>query len=105
MTEFSFKGFSLNPSVTLGATGYSNSYASNSTFYTPHSSCGGYQAGPPTPTNNVSLANQALFRKNVDGALDFRFPTPEKSFTPPRRLRLGEKLKHVMEVQAIYEYV
>jgi len=104
-TEFSFKGFSLLPSLTLGATGYSNSYAANSTTYTPNSACGGYQACPPTPTNNVTLANQALFRKDADFTLDFRVPTLERIFTPPKRLHLGEKLKHVMELEAIYEYV
>src|SRR5207244_610871 len=105
MTEFNFKGFSLNPSMTFGATGYSDSYGTNSTFYTPLSSCGGYQACPPTPTNLVSLANQPLFRKDADFRLDFRLPTLEKVFTPSKRLHLGEKLKHVMEAQATYEYV
>jgi LPS-assembly protein len=105
MTEFSFKGFSLNPSVTLGATGYSNSYATNTTTYAANGFCGGYQACPPTPTNNVTLANQALFRKDADFVLDFRTPTLERIFTPPKRFHLGEKLKHVMELQATYEYV
>ncbi len=105
MTEFNFKGFSLNPSMTFGATGYSNSYATNSTSYTPLSSCGGYQACPPTPTNTVTLANQAIFRRDADFTLDFRLPTLERIFTPPKRLHLGEKLKHVMEAGATYEYV
>ncbi|MFL6451717.1 MAG: LPS-assembly protein LptD [Bryobacteraceae bacterium] len=105
MTEFNFKGFSLNPSMTLGATGYSNSYATNSTFYTPVSFCGGYQSCSPTPTNNVSLANRAIFRKDADFTVDFRAPTLERVFTPPKRAHLGEKLKHVMEFQATYEYV
>lgn len=105
MTEFSYKGFSLNPSITFGATGYSNSYATNSTSYTPVSSCGGYQACTPTPTNAVTLSNQALFRKDADFTLDFRLPTLERVFTPPKRIHLGEKLKHVVEAQATYEYV
>jgi LPS-assembly protein len=105
MTQFSFKGFSLIPSITLGATTYTNTYATNSTTYTPVSQCGGYQACPPNPTNNVSLAGSGLFRKNADFVLDFRVPSVQRVFIPPKWTHLGEKVKHVIEAQATYEYV
>ncbi len=104
MTEFNFKGFSLNPSVSFGATGYTNSFSTNSTTYTPEAFCG-YPTCAPASTNNVALAGAALFRKNADFVLDFRPPSIERVFTPPKWLHLGEKVKHVAEVQATYEYV
>ena len=104
-TAFSFKGFSLNPSITFGATDYTNSYATNNTTYTPVSSCGGYPTCPPNPTVSVSLANSNLFRKDADFVLDFRLPPIERIYNPPKWLHLGGKMKHVVEAEATYEYV
>lgn len=105
MTAFNFKGFSLNPAITFGATDYGNSYAVNTTTYTPTTSCGGYPVCPPAPTSTVSLAGANLFRKDADFTLDFRLPVLERVFTPPKWLHLGTKVKHVIEGQATYEYV
>ena len=105
MTEFNFKGFSLNPSITFGATGYTNSYSTNSTFYTPQASCYPYPNCPPNPTNTVALANTGLFRRDVDFVLDFRLPSIQRIYTPPAWMHLGGKIKHVAEAQATYEYV
>ncbi|MGI9074884.1 MAG: LPS-assembly protein LptD [Bryobacteraceae bacterium] len=105
MTAFNFKGFSLVPSVTLGATDYGKSYSVNTTTYTPVTSCGPYSSCPPTPAVNVLLSNSNLFRKNADFALDLSLPTLEKVYIPPKWLHLGKKLKHVIEGQASYEYV
>jgi LPS-assembly protein len=105
MTEFNFKGFSLNPSITFGATGYTNSYAANSTSYTPETSCNGYPTCPPNPTNTIALADTGLFRKHADFVLDFRPPAIQRIFTPPNWMRLGGKIKHVAEAQATYEYI
>ncbi len=104
MTEFNFKGFSLNPSITLGATDYGNSYAVNTTTYTPISSCGGYPTCSPSPTTTVQLGSGNLFRKDLDFVLDLRPPTIERVFTTPKWLHLG-KVKHVVEAEATYEYV
>lgn len=103
-TAFSFKGFSLTPSITFGATDYGNSYATNTTTYQPSNSCG-ISSCPPTPVVNVALANANLFRKDADFVLDFRPPSLERIYTPPSWLHLGKKLKHVIEAQATYEYV
>lgn len=94
MTEFSFKGFSLNPSVTFGATNYSNSYGVNTTTYSG-----------TTPTSTVTLANANLFRKDVDLLVEFRVPTLERVFQPPKWLHLGTLVKHVVEVGGNYEYL
>jgi len=109
-TEFSFKGFSLMPSINLGATDYGNSYTRNTTFYTPSlpaSFCNGYANCAPDSTTNVALAGSNLFRKDADFLLDFRPPAIERVFTPPKWLHLGAgtKLKHVFEAEATYEYV
>lgn len=85
-TAFDFKGFSLNPSLTLGATDYGKSYSANS--------------GP-----DIQVANTNLFRKDADFVLDFRPPPLEKVFVPAKWLHLGEKVKHVVEVDATYEYL
>jgi LPS-assembly protein len=105
MTEFNFKGFSLNPSITFGATGYTNSYATNNTSYTPETYCGGYPTCPPNPTIAAALANTGLFRRDADFVLDFRGPSIQRIFTPPSWMHLGGKIKHVAEAQATYEYV
>jgi LPS-assembly protein len=104
-TAFSFKGFSLEPSVTFGATDYGNSYAVNSTSYTPVTGCGGYPSCPPNPTTTAALANANLFRKDADFMLDLRLPSIERIFTPPQWTHLGAKLKHVIEAEATYEYM
>ncbi len=101
MTEFSFKGFSLNPSITFGATDYSNAYRTNSTAFGVAGSCG----DPSCPVTTESLGYGNLFRKDADFTLDMRFPTLERVFTPPKWLHLGEKVKHVIEAEATYEYV
>lgn len=105
MTAFSFAGFSLSPAVTLGVTDYSNSYAVNSETYGPIVPCSYYSACPPNPTIDARLANSNLFRKDADFTLDFRTPSLERIYKPPKWLHLGTKLKHVIEVEAIYEYV
>ena len=105
MTEFNFKGFSLNPSLTLGATDYGNSYKTNTTTYTSVSSCGGYPTCSPSPTTTSVLANSNLFRKDADFIFDFRPPAIERIFTPAKWLHLGPKIKHVVEAEATYEYV
>jgi LPS-assembly protein len=105
MTQFSFKGFSLNPSITFGATAYSKSYATNSTTYTPVSFCGGYPTCPPAPTTFASLGNTNLFRRDADFVLDFRTPSLAKIFAPPKWLHVSGMLKHVIQVQATYEIV
>ena len=105
MTEFNFKGFSLNPSVSVGFTDYTNSYGTNSTTYAPVLSCGGYPSCPPTPANNVSLANANLFRKDLDIGIEFRAPSVERIYQPPKWLHLGTKLKHVVELGATYQYL
>ncbi|MBV8831934.1 MAG: LPS-assembly protein LptD [Acidobacteriaceae bacterium] len=104
-TEFSFKGFSLNPSFSFEGTDYTNSYATNTTTYTPQTSCNGYPTCPPTPTINAVLANANVFRHDADIALDFRPPALEKIYTPPAWMHIGAKLKHVIEADATYEYV
>src|SRR5581483_4742677 len=105
MTEFNWKGFSLNPSVTFGATDYGNYYSVNSTTYTPISSCGGYPSCPPNSSTTVALANGNFFRKDADFVVDLRFPTLERVFTPPKWLHLQGKFKHVIETEATYEYL
>lgn len=105
MTDFSFKGFSLNPAITFGATDYTNSYATNYETYGPIVPCSYYTACPPASTVYVKLANSNIFRKDADFTLDFRTPSIEKIYTPPKWLHLGAKLKHVVEVEATYEYV
>ena len=105
MTEFSFKGFSLVPSMTFGATSYGNSYSANSISYS--SGC-----FPATESNygcnaalNVALANSALFRRDEDFSLELVLPTLEKVYTPPKWLHLGKKVKHTIEGRAVYQYV
>jgi len=110
-TEFHFKGFSLMPSVNLGATDYGNSYSQNATVYTPTNAllpgnlCNNYPNCAPNSTTNVKLSGANLFRKDVDFMLDFRPPSVEKVFTPPKWLHLGSKLKHVIEFEGTYENV
>lgn len=105
MTAFNFKGFSLEPALTFGATDYTNSYATNYETYGPIVPCSYYTACPPSSTINVKLANANFFRKDADFTLDFRTPAIERIYTPPRWLHLGAKLKHVVEAEAQYEYV
>ena len=105
MTAFQFKGFSIAPSLSLNATSYSNSYSRNTTSYTPVSSCSGYSQCPPTPSSAVAFANAAVYRKNVDFAIDFRLPSLEKIYRPPGWTHLGAKVKHVAELDAKYQYV
>ncbi len=92
MTSFNFKNLSLNPSITLGATDYGNSYSSSTTYAN-------------NPVSSVALANLNLIRKDADFVLDLRLPTVERVYTPPKWLQLGEKVKHVIEAEATYEYV
>ena len=105
MTQFSFKGFSLVPSMTFGATGYGNSYAANAITYS--SGC-----FPATPSNSacnasldVALANSVLFRRDEDFSLELVLPTLERIYTPPKWLHLGTKVKHTIEGRAVYQYV
>ena len=85
-TNFSFKGFSLTPSMTLGATDYGKSYSAN-------------------VGTDVVVANANLFRKDADFVLDFKPPPIEKIFVPPKWMHLGAKVKHVVEADATYEYL
>ena len=106
MTEFNWKGFSLNPSITFGVTDYGNYYSTNSTIYTPVTSCGGYPTCPPNSSTTVALSNAGFLRKDADVVVDFRLPRLERIFTPPKWLHLVEgKFKHVIETDATYEYV
>ncbi len=104
-TAFSFKGFSLSPSITFEATHYGRSYAVNTTTYTPVDSCGGYPSCPPASVSNAVVSPNNLFRKDADFLLDFHLPPIERIFAPPEWLHLGAKLKHVVEADAEYEYV
>jgi LPS-assembly protein len=85
-SAFSFAGFSLYPSVSFEATDYSHDYSSNSEL-----------------TGTVAAAN--LFRHDADFVADFRLPSLERTFTPPKWMHLGTKVKHVIEASAQYEYV
>jgi LPS-assembly protein len=107
MTEFNWKGFSLNPSVTFGATDYGNYYSVNSTTYTPVApfNCGNYPVCPPNSSTTVALANGNLFRKDADFVVDLRLPALERIFTPPGWMHLQGKFKHVIEAEATYEYL
>ncbi|MGH9582869.1 MAG: hypothetical protein ACRD4O_08045, partial [Bryobacteraceae bacterium] len=101
-TVFDFKGFSLMPSITLGATDYSNSYAVNTTGYPNPAEVSNYYDFPATA---VRLGNGNLFRKDSDFTLDLNLPPLERVFTPPKWLHIGPKIKHVIEAGATYEYV
>lgn len=106
-------GFSFEPALTLEGTGYSNSFSSsgNTTTYGAIGPCGGttatngYPACPPTPTTYASLADESLFRKTAQFTLDIRLPTLERIYNPPKWAHLGDKIKHVLETEATYEYV
>jgi LPS-assembly protein len=104
-TSFKWDGFSLTPGLTLGLTNYTNSYATNSTTYTPTTSCNGYPTCSPTSTVSESVSGDNLLRKDADFTLDLRMPSLERVYTPPKWLRLGTKIKHVIEGEAKYEYV
>jgi LPS-assembly protein len=101
-TNFLYHGFSLTPGLTLAATDYTNSYSINSTTYLPSTSCSGF-VYCPVVTEQMAAAN--LFRKDADFRLDFRTPALEHIYAPPKWMHLGEKLKHVIEAEADYEYV
>ncbi len=95
-SAFHFAHVSLVPSITFGATGYSNFYSVNSSDYSTN---------PTNPAVTAAFANASLFRKDADFTLDFQLPAIEKIYTPPNWLHLGPKLKHVVELDATYEYV
>lgn len=104
-TALRFAGFSLEPSVTLGLTDYGKSYASNNANYIAVS-CGGYPScAPGVGSYNVVLQGTNLLRKDADFVLGFYVPSIERVYTPPAWLHLGKKLKHVVELNATYEYV
>ncbi len=85
-SSFSFKGFSLYPSVSFEATDYGSRYSSN------------------TPTA-AAIASANLFRADTDFVLDFRLPSIERTYSPAQWLHLGNKIKHVIEAEAQYKYV
>jgi LPS-assembly protein len=85
-SAFSFAGFSLYPSVSFEASDYSHQYSNNS---------------PSAAT--IAAAN--LFRHDADFVLDFRLPSLERTYNPVKWLHLGDKIKHVIEAEAQYEYV
>lgn len=105
MTAFDFKGFSLVPSMTFGATGYANSYSSNSISYTPGCFPASTSNGNCNAALNVALAHSALFRQDEDFNLELVLPTIEKIYTPPKWLHLGKKVKHTVEGRVDYRYV
>ncbi len=96
-TAFQFAGFSLNPSITFGATDYSETYSVNESTYSP--------ANPSNPTVRARFEGANILRTDADFTLDLRLPALEKIYTPPAWLHLGPKLKHVIETDATYEYV
>ncbi len=106
-TNFRIAGFSFTPSLTLGATAYSDRYSVNQTTYS--FSCP--QAQPNCSAPGLNIATTAaygggvLFRKDADFVLDFRIPTLERVYMPPGWLHLGQKVKHVIEAEGQYEYV
>ena len=85
-SAFSFAGFSLYPSVSFEGTDYNHEYTSNS-----------------STAAEVAAAN--LFRHDADFVVDFRLPSLQRTFQPAKWLHLGEKLKHVIEAEAQYEYL
>ncbi len=103
-TAFSFAGFSLSPAVTFGNTDYTNSFSENSTIFIP-GSCGNFVSCSPNSISTVALAKTAYFRNDADVTFDFRLPAIERVYQPPKWLHLGQKLKHVAEIEAEYEYV
>lgn len=104
-SSFHFAGFSLDPSVTLGLTDYGKSYSANTTTYIPVS-CNGYPScSPGVSSYNVALQSANLLRKDADFVIGFYVPSIERIYQPPAWLHLGEKLKHVLELNATYEYV
>ena len=105
MTSFQFKGFAIAPSMSLNATSYGNSYSRNTTAYAPVSNCGNYLQCPPNAASDVAFANASVFRKNVNFGVDFRLPSIEKIYRPPQWMHLGNKIKHVAELDARYQYV
>ncbi len=85
-SAFSFEGFSLYPSVSFEATDYGSRYSTN------------------TPTA-ATIASANLFRADTDFVLDFRLPSLERTYSPVKWLHLGNKIKHVIEAEAQYEYL
>ena len=112
-SSFKIGGFSFNPSVSIGLTDYGKDYSTNSTtFFTPlaapggPSPCGGYPACPPQATAyNVTVQSKNLLRHDADFVLKVYAPSIERIFTPPAWTHLGAKLKHVIELNATYEYL
>ncbi|MBV9406880.1 MAG: LPS-assembly protein LptD, partial [Acidobacteriaceae bacterium] len=101
MTEFNFKGFSLIPAITLGATDYSSSYSTNNTVFAAGGSCG----DPTCPVTTEALGRGNVFRRDADFTLDLRLPALERVYNPPKWLHLGGKIKHVIEAEATYEFL
>ena len=106
---FKVGGFTFNPRVTVGLTDYGKDYSSNSTtFYTPPvpSDCGGYPQCPPQAIGyTVAIQSSNLLRHDADFVLTVSAPAIERIFTPPAWTHLGAKLKHVVELNATYEYL
>jgi LPS-assembly protein len=104
-TQFRFAGFTLDPSMTLGLTDYGKNYSENTTNYVKVG-CGNYPTCPPGDASyNVAIQQANLLRKDGDFVLALHVPSIERVFTPPEWLHLGKKLKHVVELNATYEYV
>jgi LPS-assembly protein len=80
MTAFSFKGFTLVPSVTLHGTRWGDSLSAPS-----------------------ELSHTSIFRKAVDANIDFAIPPLERVFPAPKWM--GQKIKHVIEPRVTYRYV
>ena len=85
-SAFIFAGFSLYPSVSFEATDYNHQYSSNS-------------------PSAAEVAAQNLFRHDADFVVDFRVPSLQRTFHPAKWLHLGDKIKHVIEAEAQYEYL
>jgi LPS-assembly protein len=103
-TDLHFLGFTLEPGLTAEATDYTNSYSSNATVYGLVQPCSGYEACPPTPSTAVALANQSLFRRDLDFTIDLRSPVLERVFHPASHWHLGDAVKHTIDAELTYEY-
>jgi LPS-assembly protein len=105
-SSFKIAGISVNPSVTVGITDYGKTYGQNSTVYYTPLSCGGYPKCPPEAlAYNISVQSANLLRKDADIVVGMNAPAIERIFTPPAWLHFGKKIKHVVELDATYEYV
>ncbi len=93
-TEFSFAGFRLSPSFSVRGTHYGESYAPGGTPSSVNDT-----STTPTPV----VEPTSIVRKALEVDVDFRPPSLERIFPAPKWL--GEKVKHVIEPYATFQYV